>query len=64
MAPARDVYDGDGQENAPARRRLEGGRWVKADVLVLPDSKNGRPRRLPIAGEIAEILARREAART
>jgi integrase len=37
---------------------------IKDGVLVLPDSKNGRPRRLPIAGEIAEILARRETART
>lgn len=37
---------------------------VKDNVLVLPDSKNGRPRRLPIAGEVAEILSRQTKART
>jgi integrase len=36
---------------------------IKDGVLVLPDSKNGRPRRLPIVGAIAEILARRAQAR-
>lgn len=39
--------------------------WVDraAGTVTLPDSKNGKPRTLTLAGEVAEIIKRREAAR-
>ena len=49
------------------RSEITGLQWsavdLKAGQIRLPDSKNGRSRLIPIAGELVEILKRREAAR-
>jgi integrase len=49
------------------KSEIVGLRWEMVDLggktITLPTTKNGRPRTLHLDGEVAEILARREAAR-
>ena len=46
---------------------IRGLRWDMVDraagIIVLPDSKNSRGRVLPLTGDLAEMIKRRESAR-